>query len=125
MSNRPWTQLPNEFIEMMHEYKPSVLSVFVAICRKTIGWHKDVDVIALSQIEEMTGLSRPVVIDAIKTLERDTWITVIRTQGYPNVYDINPDRVGSKESLQGGSKDSYTGVVEESLPLPVKNLYPQ
>ena len=125
MSSRPWTQLPNEFIEMMHEYKPSVLSVFVAICRKTIGWHKEVDVIALSQIEEMTGLSRPVVIAAIKTLERDTWITVIRTEGYPNVYDINPDRVGSKESLQGGSKDSYTGVVEESLPLPVKNLYPQ
>jgi phage replication O-like protein O len=42
----------------MHEMTPAEFKVVIAISRRTFGWHKDRDVISLSQLEEMTGLSR-------------------------------------------------------------------
>ena len=51
------TQIPNSVIDNMVFLSGSELKVFIAICRKTIGWHKKTDRISHSQIRELTGLS--------------------------------------------------------------------
>lgn len=56
-----FTQIPNEILDKMAEMTPAEFKVLVAICRKTFGWQKERDVISLSQLEELTGLSRTAV----------------------------------------------------------------
>ena len=61
------TQVSNEFIDnWMAKLNPSAVKVFLAITRKTTGWHKETDAISLS---EMTGISRPGLLKALKELE--------------------------------------------------------
>lgn len=44
------------------------LRVFMAICRKTYGWHKDSDRISYGQLEKITGLKRRCLIYAAQNL---------------------------------------------------------
>ena len=61
-----FTQTPNIlFDEIMRDMNESELKVFLAIVRKTFGWKKERDRISLTQIMEMTGLSRPSVLSGI------------------------------------------------------------
>jgi len=63
------TQLPNEFIDKyMHQVSPAATKVFLAICRKTIGWHKMTDDISSTQLIEMTGMSKNTVKSAVDEL---------------------------------------------------------
>lgn len=65
------TQIPNELIDKwMRELSHAQFKVMIAICRKTIGWHKETDSISISQIAEMTGVTKKTVIVSIKELER-------------------------------------------------------
>lgn len=51
------TQVPNEFIDdCMRGLSGSACKVFLVICRKTIGWHKETDQISQGQIAELTGI---------------------------------------------------------------------
>lgn len=54
------TQVSNQFLE---EYMPqlsgSAVKIFLAICRKTIGWHKETDAISYTQIQKLTGIASP------------------------------------------------------------------
>lgn len=56
-----FTQIPNEILDKMADMTPAEFKVLMAICRKTFGWQKERDVISLSQLEELTGLSRTAV----------------------------------------------------------------
>lgn len=56
-----FTQIPNDLLDKMADMSPAEFKVLMAICRKTFGWRKSHDVISLSQLEEMTGLSRTAV----------------------------------------------------------------
>ena len=83
-----YTQISNEFLSQMSKYKPFVTLVFLAISRKTIGWHKLSDRISQSQLIEMTGLCKNTIKKGIKILTNDKWITQIVTKiGY--FYDLN------------------------------------
>lgn len=84
------TQVPNLiFDEFMSKMAGSELKVFLAICRKTIGWHKDTDSISYSQIQKLTGLGRAAVASAIKTLEEVYQIvTVERSQRKTSKYTV-------------------------------------
>lgn len=68
--NKPnFTQIPNViFDEMMSDLGNAEFRVLMAICRKTFGWGKAKDRVSLTQIGEMTGLSRQSVIDGISGL---------------------------------------------------------
>lgn len=69
------TQIPNSIIdEHMKSLSPAQFKVLIAICRKTIGWHKQCDYISISQIVELAGVSNKTVINAIKDLERMEFI---------------------------------------------------
>lgn len=61
-----YTQIPNALIGMMPRMKEAELRVTLAIARQTFGWHRERDVISLTQLKEMTGLSRQGVINGIE-----------------------------------------------------------
>jgi phage replication O-like protein O len=83
------TQVPNEFVdEVMSGLNGSAVKVFIAICRKTIGWHKVSDAISYSQIEKMTGLGWDAVRAALDVLEKLDIITVNKAPGLTNVIDL-------------------------------------
>lgn len=105
---KPYTQFNNEFIDTyMRKISGSAMKVFSAISRKTIGFHKDTDAIALSQIMELTGLSKKSVISAIRELESFDIITAERSFGCTNNYTLKFDSSGEKI---GTSDKNETGV---------------
>lgn len=124
-----YTQIPNKLLDNMFEIESdSELRVIFAIARKTLGWHKKSDKISLSQLEEMTGLTRPSVIDGIKSaIERGVIERVHSGQGY--IYKLIIHEETSKDTLLADiqtSKKSLPVDVETSkaaLPELVKNLY--
>ncbi len=63
------TQISNEFLDNhMAELSGEAVKIFLAIARKTIGWHKETDRISYSQLQEKTGLSINGLKKAIKEL---------------------------------------------------------
>ncbi len=52
-----FTRIPNNIIEAMPTLGNAELRVLLAIARKTVGWQKECDVISVSQIVAMTGLT--------------------------------------------------------------------
>jgi len=88
-----YTQVSNEFIENMHQFSGAAVKIFLAISRKTIGWHKISDRISYTQLEALTGLSTNSIKKGIAEL--DGWITQHKTKnGYE--YDLNFDSPGSE-----------------------------
>jgi len=64
-----WFPVRNSVIDyLMRHCTPPAFMVFMAIYRKTVGWHKSVDWISYSQIQKLTGLSRTAVWSALAFL---------------------------------------------------------
>ena len=53
-----YTQVPNAILEAMPQMGEAEFRVVIAICRKTFGWQKNWDRISISQLSELTGLTR-------------------------------------------------------------------
>jgi len=83
-----YTQIANKFIDEMPKYSGSTIKVFIAISRKTIGWHKISDRISYSQLQQITGLSVNAIKKSIKELIKDRWIVQQSTK-YGYKYDLN------------------------------------
>jgi len=65
-----FTKIPNTFIdEWLLKLSGTATKVFLVILRKTIGWHKESDVISISQIEKHSGLSENSVLTGLKELK--------------------------------------------------------
>src|SRR3954451_5893776 len=60
-----YTQIPNEILDAMADMEESELRVLLAICRQTFGWHKESDILSLTDLMRLTGLSRPAVVAGI------------------------------------------------------------
>lgn len=94
-----FTQIPNIVLdEMMSELNESELKVFLYICRRTYGFHKEKDSISISQLtngivsngvqlDKGTGLSKRAVISAISSLTLKEIISCNK-DGYVNIYQI-------------------------------------
>ena len=66
-----FTKIPNNFIdEWLLKLSGTATKVFLVILRKTIGWHKESDVISISQIEKNSGLSENSVLSGLKELKK-------------------------------------------------------
>jgi hypothetical protein len=79
-----WTQIPNVVLDyLMAELKPSVFAVYLFLCRRTFGFHKECDQISLNQIVngiktkdgrvlcKGTGLTKKTVIKSLKVLKNE------------------------------------------------------
>ena len=108
------TQIPNDFIDKwMSKLTPKATLVFLAICRKTIGWHKDTDYISVSQIEVITGLTKNSILTAIKELE-DVGLILkesnsIGNVNLPNTFTVNFNTPVVQEMHGGGAGDERGG----------------
>jgi len=97
-----YTQTPNRFIdEYMSQLESYSTCVYLTICRKTIGYHKDTDEISLSQIIKLSGLSKNTVLKGIAELELNLLISVTRKgkgRRSVNTYGLNFDSVQKAEN---------------------------
>jgi phage replication O-like protein O len=63
------TQVPNVLLDvMMRQLSDPALRVLLAIVRKTYGFQKEADHISLTQLQQITALSRQGVVNGIKAL---------------------------------------------------------
>jgi phage replication O-like protein O len=103
------TQIPNQFLDVvMQDLSGSAVKVFLAICRKTIGWHKVSDAISYSQLKALTGLGNSAVSTALMELERAELIISTGAPGRTNRYDVRFTSLESGEvtSLESGEVTS-------------------
>ncbi|MCH8476389.1 MAG: replication protein [Wenzhouxiangella sp.] len=96
------TQISNEFIENhMPHLNGGAVKLFLAIARKTIGWHKETDAICYEQLMELTGMSRQSVSNAVKELEERGLIKTVKAVKKTTVYEIDYEVVVQKVDQSG------------------------
>jgi len=61
-----YTMVPNAVFSMLSELGFAELKVILAIIRKTAGWQKEWDRLSVTQLEELTGLGRPSVVEGLE-----------------------------------------------------------
>lgn len=85
--------LANEIIEALAKIRISgeEMQCLWVIFRKTYGWHKKEDNIALSQFCEFTGLKKPAVCRSISKLLSKKIIVVIKKDNGISTYRFNKD----------------------------------
>src|SRR5262245_40474862 len=82
------TQVPNVLLDVvMRRVSNPALRVLLAVVRKTYGFQKQSDHISLTQLQELTALSRQGVVNGIKTLGEI--ITVRQGKREGNEYALN------------------------------------
>ncbi len=141
-----FTTFPNTIIDYVVPYcKTTTWKLLTVIIRKTIGWHKAVDMLSLSQLVSLTGMTKPTVIASIKDAIKSKYI-IRNPKGNSFVYGINRDYIlpasknplplNGKNPLPVGSKtplhteERVKNIKKEELkdsvhPDPFKEIYPQ
>ena len=115
-----FTQVPNRFIdEHMASMSGAAAKIMVAICRKTIGWHKQTDRISFSQLRELTGISSNTTIrKGLDELIETGLINAIQVPGKTVQYDLNiptiPNNgtVAIPETVTGCTKKWHSTIPE-------------
>ena len=122
-----YTQTPNIlFDEIMRDLNGAELKVILAVIRKTFGWHKKRDRISLTQLEEITGLSRQGILNAIHGKKKEKsvigglvnkgYIKIIETkQG--NVYELVVKEVDQQETASQLSRLEVVNKVDQESGL--------
>lgn len=106
-----YTQVANLILDDLMKYMSGAeLKVVLVISRQTLGYHREKFPMTISTIEELTGLSRPAVVEAIDVGERRNLI--------------------KREQLANGRwayslviNDEVLAASKENLPVPVKKVY--
>lgn len=110
-----YTQVPNVVIERMSEFTHTEFKVAILICRYTFGWHRPVQKMSYTFLENTTGLCRDAVSNAIKTLSAKGFL--IRTpNGDSFEYSLNfdGDGLGSLPDGLPPSTPDRLGVVRQT-----------
>lgn len=95
-----FTQIPNIFLDDMHKLTPPEFKILMVICRKTYGWHKQIDKIANSQLEEISGLSKNTVKKSILELIKKGYI-IQHTKGkYKTISEYSVNTEGQEMTLK-------------------------
>ena len=138
-------QVPNAFVDdVLNQISDAACKIYLVVCRKTRGWNKEMDSISLSQLEAITGKSRPTVIKAKNELINIGLLVEMPSTIYGNTYKLGDEtnlgwmmKFPSKNILLGENTDStskkslpllvkiFNYASKESLPLLVKILYTQ
>jgi len=86
-----YTRIANEIMEALSRAMPGFTEgqIIWAVLRKTYGWNKKSDEISISQLCEMTGKSRRMVIYALQNLEKKKMLIIHRKRGRGVKNEIN------------------------------------
>jgi len=121
--NKPnYTQIPNVLLDNMADLSHAQFKVMMYICRRTFGFHKEADNIALSQmlngikkdgikIESGTGLSRQGLINVLNQLEEKEIIKTIKRKNKTTNYVVNLVDQQVVNSLDSSSQLSVLDLV--------------
>jgi len=115
-----FTQIPNVVFDYwMKKLSPAEFKVLLSICRKIFGWRKKEDKISNAQIEELTGLTRKAITQAVEKLIHHDLIIKIKTRNEhggdgANEYRISIKNENSNKDLGvtpegGGEGTEYRG----------------
>ena len=106
------TQFSNDAIDyIMREVSPNAWKIITVAIRKTYGWHKQSDVISLSQFQELTGIgSRSTLVSAIKEVT-DKKILVRRKNGISYEYELNREYIVQKSDQYRNCTSTSTETV--------------
>lgn len=114
-----YTAIANEILEKLLQFRIDgrEFRILLAIIRKTYGFHKKKDRIPLSQLADMTKISRHHICKIVKDLEAKKLIIVDR-EGMITVYSLNKDyekwvKSAKEGSPKQGSPTQGTGVVPQ------------
>lgn len=94
-----YTQIPNAILDNMPSMTSAEFLVVMAICRQTFGWHKKSEKISLTQLQELTGLGRHAVMDALEAALAGGWITR-KPAGQTFRYTVNILEVAARNTRQ-------------------------
>lgn len=138
------TQIPNVIIDRyMKELSLAQFKVLIAICRKTIGWHKQSDYISISQIVEISGVTAKTAVNALKDLERMGFIVTQKKQRSTTHITLNYDvtmvasnttmvasntvamvaSTHTKENINKYKKDKFIPTIDEVVTYFLDNGY--
>jgi phage replication O-like protein O len=134
-----FTRIANDLIEALSRTNLSSqeFRVFMAIARKTYGWGKTEDKLSVSQLSDMTKISRSHISKVIKRLTNrnmilrngvtgiqknfDKWVSP--KQGIPQMgvspkqgKGVSPNHVTLLSPNQGDTKETYKETYKETLP---------
>lgn len=111
-----YTMTPNDlFDRLMADMRETELKVVLYACRQTFGYHRETDLISLSQFEKATGLSRQGVIDGIEAAKE---------RGLLEECGVGPRGI-KRYRLRVSSVDrstEETGTSQLSRPVPVNSV---
>ena len=121
-----YTQVPNDLLGsiqkggsiapgLMAEMEGSQLKVYLAVCRMTVGYHRDSRRLSIRKMVTLTGLSKPAVQDAAKWLESRQLIERVQDGGVTEwqmvFIDVEPEEVGN--SVTASDEVDNAGWVSE------------
>ncbi len=115
-----FTMFDNRLIDdgIIGDLTGSELKVYLVVLRKTIGYHKQSDLISISQIEKIAKLTKPAIIKALKNLkEKGLIIQTISEKYHTSGYGIPGNNAESVEE----PIENTTPTCKESLQLEVEN----
>ena len=117
-----YTQIPNVlFDDLLPHLSLGELRVLLYLLRRTLGFHKDRDAVAISQLRDGTGLNRSTVVAAVRGLEAKRLILAERRtsddHGHEaNVYSVRFRDTPWLEKPTSPSRKSTTPLVAPSDP---------
>jgi len=116
-----FTQISNDILdEKLADMTLAEIKVFLAICRKTSGWHKENDVIPNSQLMKISGIKhRPTLKKTILSLSEKNIIAVNRTgtgQATKTIYEL---KTSQKHCKTNGSLNDPLSQTNGSLNDPL------
>jgi len=96
---KDWFPITNEFVEAMsRQYlRPNENKVLWHLIRKTWGWGKDWDFIALKQFEKGLGIPKSRVSEALSSLRKRRIVTQLRNRTYEVQTDYSLWKVKAKK----------------------------
>lgn len=85
-------QVPNAFVDdVLGKISDAACKMYLVICRKTRGWHKEMDSISLSQFELITGKSRPTVVRCLSELVKVGLVIALPASVHGKTYKLGEE----------------------------------
>lgn len=121
MSN--YTQVPNTILDTMSDLKPAAFKLAMALCRLTYGYHRESVEASLTDLQELTGLSRQGVINASAEIEHlfsslkdgGTTVWVVNTVDRKQSTELTDEGDASQQSVPEQSTE-LTSSSQQSVP---------
>lgn len=110
-----YTKIANELLEAVvrQPFNNYEFRVVIALIRKTYGYGKTKDYIALSQLSDLTGITKPHLSRTLKKLQEYEVITYLGKS-----LGINKNYLAWKVTKLGNAKKGFNALPKQATPLP-------